>query len=122
MSATKKVLIIEDDCAISQAIGEAISSMGHEIEYAYNGKEGMDCLINSNALPDLIILDLFLPIMTGTEFRLRQLQIPYLAIIPVVAMSADCCIKQRCNPLNLSRYLKKPFNLNDLAQIMDSLN
>lgn len=122
MSEIKKILIIEDDVEISRALGEAITSMGHEIAFASNGKEGMDRLVNSSSLPDLILLDLFLPIMTGSEFRLRQLQIPYLAVIPTVAMSADCCVKQRCTPLHLKKYLKKPFDLNDIAQIIDSLN
>ena len=109
MSAIKKILIIEDDRAISTAIAETIGHLGHDIIFASNGKEGLDQLINNPSLPDLIILDLFLPVMNGTEFRSRQLQIPHLAMIPVVAMSADCCIKQRCNPLHLKNFLKKPF-------------
>jgi len=103
------VLIIEDDVAISKALGEVFTSMGYETTFAFNGKEGMDRLINSSSLPGLIILDLFLPIMTGTEFRLRQLQIPYLAVIPTVAMSADCCVKQRSNPLHFKKIFEKAF-------------
>ncbi len=121
MRAIKKILIIEDDHAISEILGEVFTEMGHEIEFAFNGKEGIDHLINNPALPDLIILDLFLPVMNGTEFRMRQLQIPYLAKIPVVAMSADCCIKQRCGPLRLKNFLKKPFHLDDLLHVMETL-
>lgn len=116
----KKILIIEDDIDISLALGEVITGMGLEIDIAHNGKEGMDHLINNPVLPDLIILDLFLPVMNGAEFRQRQLQIPYLATIPVVAMSADCCVKQRCSPLHVSKFLKKPFNIDDVSQIINS--
>lgn len=121
MSAIKKILIIEDDHAISTALGETISNLGHEIFYASNGKEGIDHLINNPSLPDLIILDLFLPVMNGAEFRTRQLQIPYLAQIPVVAMSADCCLKQRCGPLHLKHFLKKPFQLYEIIQMIENL-
>lgn len=116
----KKILIIEDDLDISQTLGEVITGMGLDIEIAHNGKEGMDHLINNPLLPDLIILDLFLPVMNGAEFRQRQLQIPHLATIPVVAMSADCCVKQRCHALHVSKFLKKPFNIEELAEIINS--
>lgn len=122
MASNKKILIIEDDHAISSALGETISELGYEIEFAFNGKEGIDHLINhEKSLPDLILLDLFLPVMNGSEFRQRQLQIPSLAQIPVVAMSADCCVKQRCHPLHLKHYLKKPFQLNELIEMIETL-
>ncbi|MBA2403981.1 MAG: response regulator [Bdellovibrionales bacterium] len=122
MNAVKKILIIEDDPSISSILGEAIGEMGYEIDFAYNGKEGIDNLIsNALPLPDLILLDLFLPVMNGAEFRKRQLQIPWLAKIPVVAMSADCCVKQRCGPLHLKHYLKKPFQLDELIQLIEDL-
>ena len=121
MSTIKKILIIDDDQAVSAAIAETISHLGHEVVLAKNGKEGMDCLINNPSLPDLIILDLFLPVMNGAEFRARQLQIPYLVHIPVLAMSADCCIKQRCGPLHLKNFLKKPFLVDDLINMIETL-
>lgn len=115
-----KILIIEDNHEISRALGEVLSDLGHEIEFAFNGKEGMDHLIN-NCLPNLIILDIFLPVITGTEFRLRQLQIPYMAKIPVIAMSADSCVKQRCQHMRIQHFLKKPFELSELLNLIDEV-
>lgn len=115
---TKKILIIEDNTDISTALNEVLSDSGFQIEVAANGKEGLDHLINRE-LPDLILLDLFLPVMTGSEFRFRQLQIPYLAKIPVIAMSADACVKSRCKQLGIESYLKKPFELMELLELVD---
>lgn len=115
----KKILIIEDNETISQLLGETLQELGYEIDFAFNGKEGIDHLIN-HVPPDLILLDLFLPIMNGTEFRSRQLQIPELANIPIVVMSGDSYVKQRCAPLHIKHFLKKPFEMEDLIRVIES--
>lgn len=115
---TKKILIIEDNADIAKALNEVLSDSGFEIDVAYNGKEGLDHLINKEP-PDLILLDLFLPVMNGFEFRLRQMNIPYLSQIPVIVMSADACVKNRCKLLHCDQFLKKPFELVDLLAVVN---
>ena len=117
---TKKILIIEDNPDIALALNEVLSDSGYRIDVASNGKEGLDHLINRD-LPDLILLDLFLPVMNGYEFRLRQMKIPYLSQIPVIVMSADACVRNRCRQLNVDHFLKKPFELGDLLNFLTSL-
>lgn len=114
-----KILIIEDNNEISKVLGDVLTDVGHEVDFAHTGKEGMDHLINHSP-PDLIILDLFLPVINGAEFRSRQLQIPHLAHIPVIAMSADSCIKQRCHHLKIKSFLKKPFELKELMTLIQA--
>lgn len=114
---TKKILIIEDNEDISRALNEVLSDSGYQIETAVNGKEGLDHLINRE-LPDLILLDLFLPVMNGFEFRMRQMKIPYLQNIPVIVMSADACVRNRCKLMHIENFLKKPFELEDLLEIV----
>ena len=115
---TKKILIIEDNEDIASALNQVLSDSGYQIETAKNGKEGLDHLINRE-LPDLILLDLFLPIMNGFEFRLRQMKIPYLQNIPVIVMSADACVSNRCKQMNVESFLKKPFELGDLLDLVE---
>lgn len=115
---TKKILIIEDNEDIALALNQVLSDSGYEIETATNGKEGLDHLINRE-LPDLILLDLFLPVMNGFEFRMRQMKIPYLQNIPVIVMSADACIRNRCKQMHIDNFLKKPFELGDLLEIVE---
>lgn len=118
MNSHKKILIIEDNKDISSALNDVLCDVGHEIEIASNGKDGLDHLINRN-LPDLILLDFSLPIMNGLEFRKRQLEIPYLAKIPVVLMSADAYVKQRSHSAQITHFIKKPFELQELLDLID---
>lgn len=120
MNAHKKILIIEDNPDISQALSEVLSDCGHIIETALNGKEGLDRLIN-HELPDLIILDMFMPVIGGVEFKQRILQIPSLAFIPIIGMSADAFGKKRCLSCGIEFFLQKPFELPDLISILDRL-
>lgn len=113
MDDHKKILIIEDNEDIAVVLKEVLNDIGHHVELANNGKDGLDHLIN-RGLPDLIILDFSMPIMSGVEFRKRQLEIPYLATIPVIVISADACVKQRAHLAHVEHYMRKPFELNEL--------
>jgi len=120
MNAHKKILIIEDNPDISRALSEVLSDCGHEIELASNGKEGLDHLIEKDH-PDLIILDMFMPVIGGLEFRKRVSEIPALAFIPIIGMSADAFGKRRCLSCGIEYYLQKPFELQELLEILDQV-
>jgi CheY-like chemotaxis protein len=120
MHTPKRILIIEDNPGISLVLAEVLSDSGHAVSIAHNGKEGLDLLIN-HELPDVILLDIFMPVINGVEFRKRQLQIPHLAFIPVIGMSADAYIKQRCLSCQITHYLKKPFELNELIEMIEAV-
>lgn len=119
MKTHKKILIIEDNPDISKALAEVLCDLGHEIYTAFNGKAALDLLINK-LCPDVILLDLFLPVMNGLEFRKLQLQIPHLARIPVIAMSADAYVHRRCRAGHISHYLKKPFEYDELLSAIEN--
>lgn len=118
MNLKKKILIIEDSSDIQETLTEILETQGFEVESASNGKDGLDRLINRE-LPELILLDLRMPVMNGEEFRRHQLQIPYLARIPVILMSADSYVSRKANFLKAERVLKKPFRIDDLLDLMD---
>jgi CheY-like chemotaxis protein len=118
---TKRILIIEDNPDIALALNEVLSDSGYLIEVAGNGKDGLDHLINRE-LPDLILLDLFMPVMNGQEFRMRQMKIPYLSNIPIIVMSADACVQNRCKLMHVNHFLKKPFELCDLLEMIKLLD
>jgi two-component system response regulator MprA len=68
----KKVLIIEDEPDIREAIAEAITEINYQVKTAENGSVGLECALKWQ--PDLILLDLVMPVMDGHETlrRLRQ--------------------------------------------------
>ena len=76
----KKILVIDDDVHISDMIEEALTKEGYSILKAYSGTEAMYVL--SKTSPDLILLDLMLPGLSGEEL------LPKIKDIPVIVISA----------------------------------
>lgn len=120
MNAHKKILIIEDNPDISKALSEVLSDCGHTTQMALNGKDGLDHLI-THERPDLIILDMFMPVIGGVEFRKRISEIPAFAFIPIIGMSADACGQKRCLSCGIEYFLHKPFELQELLEIVDQV-
>lgn len=73
-----------------------------------NGLEAHDRLRSAVELPDLILLDLMMPVMDGWQFRAEQLKEPALARIPVVVMSAIGDVDKEARTLGIADYVTKP--------------
>jgi CheY-like chemotaxis protein len=116
------ILVVEDDEAISSLLEQVLKIDDHHVERAGNGRIALDILKKSETLPDIVILDLTMPIMDGAEFRRLQLQDPRLATIPVILMSAENQISQIVKELHIKNTLKKPLSidllLNSVSQIL----
>ncbi len=80
------VLIIEDQEEIREALAEALELEGCVVSAASNGREGLAEARRGH--PDLILLDLMMPVMNGWQFRAAQKRDPRIAGIPVVVVSA----------------------------------
>lgn len=107
----KKIAIIEDDIDIRNMIGKFLKNHNYEVCFAPNGKEGLN--LCQNVLPDLIILDLMLPALSG-EKLLRQLRT--FTDIPVIVVSAKTMVQSKIDLLRMGAddYVTKPFNLFEL--------
>ncbi|WP_375768745.1 response regulator [Archangium gephyra] len=104
-----KLLIVDDEVAILEALTDILSVEGYEVSTAANGAEGLDHVRKDR--PDLILLDLMMPVMDGQEMLRRLKEDPVLRTTPVVVMSAGRVSKAE---LQGSRFLAKPFELDDL--------
>lgn len=62
------ILIVEDDYALNNAYSMILRSAGHTIETAYNGREALDFLAATKIKPDIILLDLHMPVLDGIGF------------------------------------------------------
>lgn len=110
------ILLVEDDEDIRHALLDALSSEGYTVLTAANGAEGVEVLRNAGAaLPDLIILDLMMPVKDGVGFRLEQQAEPRWKEIPVIVMTADTSAIRQLDAARGS-YLRKPVDLDDLLQ------
>lgn len=118
VSRQSKLLIIEDDEDIRETLEVILSHEGFQVRSAPDGETGMQLLWNNEFSPDLILLDLMMPVMTGWKFLERRKVNPKIAGIPVIAMSA---MVEGTDSLDCDRFLRKPIDLNVLLHQILSL-
>ncbi|QSQ18195.1 response regulator [Myxococcus landrumensis] len=111
------VLVVDDDPDILEALSEILEAEGFVIRRARNGKEALDRL--EPEPPNLILLDLMMPVMDGWEFaqRMRQ-KPPAVAGIPLIVLSADRNVGSKAQDIGAVGHLAKPFELNDLLDMV----
>ena len=104
----KHILIVDDDIHISNMLFEVLSKEGYKVSCAYSGTETL--LFLSSEKPDLILLDLMLPGLTGEEILEK------IKNIPTIVVSAKADINDKVNLLlnGAVDYITKPFDINEL--------
>jgi CheY-like chemotaxis protein len=112
------MLVVEDDDSIRQMMTEVLEEEGFSVSSAADGREALAYLHSAQPRPSLILLDLMMPEMDGWAFCAEQQRDPQLADIPVVVVSASNYIRQRPLPLGAVASLVKPFNLNELLDLV----
>lgn len=116
----KLILIVEDDSDIRDAFAEILTDLnGYEVAVAENGRLALDLLKSTSRLPDLILLDVLMPVLDGFGFRNEQLQDERLKDIPIVVLSASHRITDLAEKMQAKAYLKKPINIEDLIDAVD---
>ena len=101
------VLVVDDDEAIREVIAEVLRDEGYEVVSAGNGQQALDEL-RRNRLPDLVLLDLMMPVMSGWELleeiqsSARWSQIP---VVVVSAMTAPGVREHLAKPIDLENLL-----------------
>lgn len=96
-----------------------LESEGFEVQTASNGAEALAAMHATR--PAVILLDLMMPVMSGDEFRRRQLAEPEYATVPVICMTAAHDGPQRAQRLNATQYFQKPVNFDDLITAVRQL-
>lgn len=109
------VLIVEDDADLREMMAQLLALEGFHATTVSNGREALAYLERGNR-PDLILLDLMMPIMDGWEFRRRQVQDASIAGVPVVVLSAIDPV--RGADLGGTAFLKKPLDFDRLLAIV----
>jgi CheY-like chemotaxis protein len=119
--APNTVLLIDDDYDIRSVLQEVLEQEGFSVALAVNGREAVTYL-EANPNPNLILLDLMMPVMNGFEFREIQVSNPTWAGIPVIVMSADGGQqnKEKQERLKGAVFVKKPPDLEDFLATVHS--
>ncbi len=110
-----RVLVIDDDVAIREAVADALDREGYEILFSSDGEQALKIIIDSS--PDVIILDLRMPGMDGLEF-LQSFDPRLSTNCPVIVLTAyaDPDIVKACHDAGVGSLLEKPFRLQELRE------
>lgn len=114
----KKILIVEDSADFSALLRQLLHGEGYEVETAANGQEALNSLKNNPDLPDLILLDLMMPIMDGLEFRKRQEMDERWGRIPVVVMTAHQDAQITRLKIGARDFLRKPPEIDEILAVV----
>ncbi|MGB0060412.1 MAG: response regulator [Candidatus Binatus sp.] len=108
------ILVVEDDEDAREAMVALLQMKGYRAVSAGNGREALDYLEEAPA-PDLIILDLWMPVMDGWHFRSEQIKNPRLAHIPVIVVTA---LSDRAD-VDANEVIIKPVDVDRLLSTVD---
>lgn len=115
-----KFLCIDDSATLRMLLGTSLKGLGHTVLEAENGKQGLDVLAKD--VPDCIILDINMPVMTGVEFLEARKANPAWLRVPVIVLTTQDEEPLRATAMKLGAngFLAKPFNKDELLAIVES--
>lgn len=115
----KKILVVEDDLSIREIIVEILEAEGYAVSSGINGQEGLKSLESST--PDLIIMDVMMPVMDGYVFRENVMKNSQWCSIPTLVMSAQNQGTDKLKSHGLENFISKPLDLNRLLEAVNTL-
>jgi two-component system, chemotaxis family, chemotaxis protein CheY len=114
-----RVLVVEDDLPIATLIADELRHDGHLVDVVANGADALESLQASR--PDVVVLDLMLPVMHGWEFIERYREVTHGQEIPIVVVSAAGAVTRSMEALGVRCFLQKPFEVADLVDAVEDV-
>ena len=116
-----KILLVEDNPATMEVMQQELEVLGYDVAIAKDGAEAVE--MAGSELPDLIIMDMLMPKMDGSEATSRIRKNPKTQAIPILAATAkalpedrDICLASGCDD-----YIAKPFSYRELHAAIEKL-
>ena len=105
---------MDDDADLRGVTAAILSLHGYDVVEAADGRGALACLVKW--VPDLVILDLHMPMMNGWEFRAEQRELAdeRLAAIPVLLLTGEAAPEHEAMQLNAAGLVQKPYEPEDL--------
>lgn len=114
----RRIMVVEDDEGIREALCDLLDTEGFSVTSAVHGADALIKLRDDNAeRPDVILLDLMMPVMDGWSFRAEQRDDPALSEIPVIVITAS----RQADVASLApkAFLKKPIDFDELLKAIE---
>jgi CheY-like chemotaxis protein len=113
------ILIVEDDEPVARMIADYLGTIGYRTAHAFDGREAISRV--TELRPDLIVMDLMMPRLTGGEAARALRDDSLTTRIPIVAISAVADVTAIADLLPIDAIIPKPFNLDDLRDAIERL-
>ena len=113
----RMIFVVDDDPGIRDSLADVLRDEGYEVATAADGRDALNKLRTLRKVPCVILLDLMMPVMSGSQFYAEQQRDPALSSIPVVVISADGSIRQKAASLG-GEYIAKPLQV---EQVLDAV-
>lgn len=113
-----RLLIVDDDPFVTESLKVGLGDHGHQVFAGHNGREGVQLV--EELTPDLVIIDMTMPVMDGLE---ATEQIRQQSNVPIIMLTAETDEEDVIHALEkgVDEYLGKPFRLNELAARIQAL-
>ncbi len=115
-----KLLIIEDDGDLQQMLSLAFNHEGYEVHYAFNGKEGYEKILSVQ--PDVVLLDLMMPVLNGVEVIKLVTTNTLTKDIPIIVMTAHGdkadMLETSIKAQGVREYVRKPFEVASVKSLV----
>lgn len=115
MTAAVRVLVVDDDAAIRDLVEIVLAGGGYEVRTAEDGAAALELV--REVRPDLILLDMRMPVMDGWTFARRYRQQPDSSA-PIIVLTAARDAAARSEEIVADGYLAKPFNVTELLALV----
>jgi CheY-like chemotaxis protein len=114
---SRVALIVEDEESIREVIADILRDHGFRVVMAANGREGLACL--ERVRPDVMVLDLLMPVMHGWDFMERYFEKTDGQLVPIVVVSVNPALPRSFNRLGVRSIVPKPFEVEALLQAVE---
>lgn len=112
MAERRRVLVVDDDATIREALAIVLAEEGYEVRVAEDGRAALEVLRDWR--PDVILLDLMMPVMDGWTFHQEQRRLENAADVPVIVLSGARDARASAEQVGAVAAIAKPFDLDVL--------
>lgn len=116
----KNLLVVEDDHSIRELLVDIFESEGYRVVSCVNGAEALSALEEN--VPDVILMDIMMPIMDGYEFHEKLTENSLWNSIPLLAMSAQDQTRKKLAKYGITNFINKPLELDHLLNTVKNLS
>lgn len=115
----KSILVADDDPDILNIVTVSLETQGYEVHRATNGREAVD--VARACRPDLILLDMMMPVMSGYEAVAELKADPTTEPIPIVGLSAKAMATdiELASGIGIDGYITKPFRIAQVLRVIE---